>query len=179
MGTNERRIRIWAALAAVAALIAIEIVLRPNLWCYTNLTLRPNVLPTRLIRSAIKFASGHAAPAVMEDAQGIVHGGRDPAVFVWFRTDDQGLRYILQEFGGPDVTVEVLDMEVFRAVPSGWFRFAGMKHWQEKLGVHIYDPSTIRSARVLVRNSHSFDPSYYLLIDEEQLTVYILAIPHT
>ncbi len=179
MGTKERRIRIWAALAAVAALTAMEIALRPNLWCYTNLTLRPNVLPTRLIRSAIKFASGHAAPAMMEDAQGIVCGGRDPAVFVRFRTDDQGLQYVLQEFGGPDAVVEVLDMEVFRSVPSGWHMFAGVTHWQAELGVHIYDPSTIRSARVLIRNSYSFDPSYYLLIDEEQHTIYIWAMPHT
>ncbi len=175
---GKRRIRVGVGLAAVAALIVLEIVLRPPLWYYTNFTLRPNVLPARLIRSAIRFSSGHAAPAVMEDAQGMVHGGRDPSVFVRFRTDDQGLRYILQEFGGWNVAVEVLDMEVFRSVPSGWHMFAGEMVSQKKLGVRIYDPTTIRSARVLIRNSYSFNPSYYLLIDEEQHTVYMLAIPH-
>jgi hypothetical protein len=116
---------------------------------------------------------------MMEDAQGIVHGGRDPAVFVRFRTDDHGLQYVLQEFGGPDVAVEMLDEDVLRCVPSGWFRFASVMNWQKKLGVQVYDPSTIHSAKVLMRQSPTgFDPTWYLLIDEPQHAVYILAIPH-
>ena len=174
---KKHKIRTAAGIAGVAAVLVIGLALRPPLWCYTNFTLRPNVLPTRLIRSAIRFASGHAAPAIMDDAQGIIHGGRDPAVFVRFRTDDDGLQYVLQEFGGAAAAVEVLDMEVFRSVRSGWPVFVLVMGWQEKLGVHIYDPSTIRSARILTHRS-DFGPRYYLLIDEEQHTVYLLAWPH-
>lgn len=171
--TNRRNCR-RAGLAAVAALMLVALILRPPLWYYTDFTFHPHLLPTRLIKPALRFCSGHDAPAMLKEAQGIVQGGRDPAVFVRFRTDDQGLRYIVQEFGRPGAPVKLLDMEVVHEI--GWPVFTTMLSWQRELGVDVYDPPTIRSARVLTCESPGgLGPTSYVLIDEEQHTVYILA----
>ena len=174
MRMEKRRIRliVGVGLAAIATLM----VLRPPLSYYTNFGLRPKVLPARVIRSAIRFASGHDAPAVMEDAQGIISGGREPGFFLRFRTDDQGLQYILEEFGGRHAPVEVTGEEALR---FGYLPFDMAVPWQNELGIRIFDPSTIHSGRILTRHSSSLDPAYTVLIDDRQHTVYILARPYS
>ncbi len=165
-----------AGLAAVAALIVLEIILRPNLWCYIQFTLHPHVLPPRLIRSAIKLSTGHNAPAKMEDARGIIQGGREPSFFIGFRTDDDGLRYVLQEFGGWSVATEVLNGEELRS-RCGWNEFAGPLRWQKELGVLIYDQDSIHSGTLLTCHSSSLEPSYTIVIDEQHRAVYFWAMP--
>jgi hypothetical protein len=168
------RIRAGVRLAAVAALIVLGLVLRPPLWCYCQFTWHRHVLPTRLIRSAIKFSTGHDAPAKMEDGRGIIQGGREPSFFIGFRTDDEGLRYILREFGEGS-TIEVLDEEKLRC---GWHAFAGPVHWQKELGVQIYDQDTIHAGKLLTCLSvGGLDPGYTIVIDEQHGAVYIWAMP--
>ena len=175
MKMGKRKIRTGVGLAAVGALIVLALILRPTLWCYINFTLRPRVLPPRLTRSAVRFSTDHDAPAKMEDARGIIQGGREPSFFMGFRTDDEGLRYVLQEFGGWDVAIEVLDEEKLR---SGWNAFAGSAYWRQKeLGVQIYDQNTIQSGKLLTRHSNGFDPGYTIVVDEQHRAVYISAHP--
>ena len=173
---KKHKIYAAAVIAGVGALIVLETVLRPPLWYYTNLTLHPRVLPTRLIRSAVRFSTGHDAPAKMEDARGIIQGGREPSFFIGFRTDDEGLRYVLQEFGGWRVATEMLDGEELRS-RCGWNEFAGPLRWQKELGVLIYDQDTIHSGKLLTCHSSSLDPSYTIVIDEQHDAIYLWAIP--
>ena len=95
--------------------------------------------------------------------------------FIGFRTDDDGLRHVLQEFGGFGVKAEVLDEEKLR---SGWNAFVGVLSWQKELGVQIYDQDSIHSGRLLsVRFPSADDPSYTIVIDDQRRHVYILAVP--
>ncbi len=171
---EKRRIRVCVGLAAIAAVIVLALILRPPLWCYVQFSWHRHVLPTRLIRSAIRFSTGHEAPARVEEGQGIVQGGREPSFFIGFRTDDEGLRYILKEFG-EDSAIEVLDEEKLR---SGWNAFAGWLHWQKELGVQIYDQDTIHSGKLLTCNSvGGLDASYTMVVDEQHGAVYLWALP--
>ncbi len=171
---GKHRVRIYIGLAIAAALIMLALALRPPLWCYTQLSWGPHVLPTRLIRSAVKYSTGHEAPAKMEDARGIIQGSREPSFFIGFRTDAEGLQYVLKEFGA-DSTVEVLDEEKLRC---GWNAFAGYLHWQKELGVQIYDQNNIHSGKLLrCSPASSLDPGYTIVVDDEHRAVYLWAMP--
>ena len=176
MKKRKMYVTIGIGLACVAAVTVLILALRPPLSYYTNFKWGRHSLPTRLVRAAIRFASGHDAPAVMEDAQGIISGGREPCFFLRFRTDDSGLQYVLEQFGGRDAPVEVTGEETLR---FGRLRFDMAVRWQNELGVTIFDPSTIHSGMMLTHYSGSFDPAYTVLIDDRQHTVYILARPYS
>jgi len=153
------------------------LVLRPPLWYYTSFARHPRLLPSRLVKPALRFATGRDLPPEVESMAGIVQGGRDPSIFVRFRTDDAGVQHVLREFGGPDTTSEVLGDGSLR---SGWNAFFVPSQWQEQLEVRLYDQDKIHSARLITRISiggQDFDPGYVVLIDDENREVYIYAHP--
>ncbi len=163
-----------AGLAAMGAVLVLALILRPPLWCYWQFTLHRHVLPTRLIRSAIRFSTGHDAPAKVEDGRAIVQGGREPSFFIGFRTDAEGLRYVLKEFG-EDAAMEELDEEMLRA---GWKPYMFPLLWEKELGIRIYDQNNVHSGKLLTCQSMGgLEPGYAMVIDEQHGAVYLWAAP--
>jgi hypothetical protein len=158
------------------AFLALWIKLRPPLWYFTQ-TYTPRELPKRLIDPAFKRITKHSLPLPLrtEELRAIHHGGRDPAIFVSFVTDSNGMSYIKEiftEIGG----------EGFEPIPSYILRgvtvldlFPIIKQYEEHLGINIVDKESIKSALKYERRSSSNLCHYRIIIDIERNKVYIKA----
>ena len=83
---------------------------------------------------------------------------------------------------GKAVVVAALVLTVLYLIlrPPLWCytNFALGLHWQEEANLQIYDQNTVHSGKLLIRNSAgSLEPSYEILIDDRQNTIYLYAMP--
>ncbi len=161
---------------AVAVIFGLTVWLavRPPLWRYTGwIPLGgPRVLPTRLVRSAVRLVAGHELPAYAKDVGAIIFSGRDvTTVFVRFHTDEAGVQEMLRWFG--EGAVGTRSSKLDQQQLSQWDGFDLLSEWQKKLGLVLYDRSAIDSATLLVPRALS--PVRAMLIDDQKNIVYLYA----
>lgn len=158
----------WCLRLAVAgtfiAFLYLWMTLRPPLWYYQQ-SGRPQELPRRLIRPAFRKIAGWDLPAKSEELRAQFHGGRDPAIFVRFQTDSEGISRI-----GEHVAPFRAEFEPFSGTPG----FYIVSQWEEESGVRILDQRVIESGLRL----KYYEPgalSFEIVVDTQRNTVQIWA----
>ncbi|MHC4329484.1 MAG: hypothetical protein ACYSWW_15330 [Planctomycetota bacterium] len=127
---------VLAAAVAVTALMYLWMAFRPPLWYYRDVLVTPHELPTRLVRPAFRSITGRDIPRTAEGLRAVFGGGRDPSIFVRFRTDSEGVSHIREQLapsGG--------EFEPFSGTPQ----FHIVSSWQERFGIRILDRRVIES----------------------------------
>lgn len=144
----------------------------PPLWYYNNFK-GPCELPTRLIRQAFQDVTDREMPQKADGLRAIYSGGREPSIFVRFETGSEGIAYILEKFGGRGVKINTFDADSKKR--HSVLHVHGMlSYYQEKSGIHIFDWKDVKSGLEL-KYSAGIQPSYEIVIDEQQNSVYIFA----
>ncbi len=181
---NKRRLCICFVAAGLVILLVLAIAYlceHPPLFYYVNFT-DLQELPTRLIRTAFQAVADRDLPEKADGLRAIFSGGRESAIFVRFKTDSDGIAYILETFGGPDVKLETLDADYLRALTASRVTiFSIPSRWQEKIGINIFDQKSIESGRRLEYVpgiGNGIAPGYSIFIDDQRSTVYILCYLH-
>ena len=172
---NFRIILIVASLVILSGLAIAYWCKHPPFFYYRQFTSSPHELPTRLIRRAYRVVTNRDLPEKVDDLHAIFTGGREPAIFVRFKTDSSGIAYILEAFDGPDVKSETLDKNRLREwTASRVSIFPTPSLWQKEIGVNIFDQESIESGR-LIEFMPGSDPApgYRIFIDDQGNTVYI------
>jgi hypothetical protein len=108
----------------------------PPLWYYQNFVTAPREIPTRLARSAFLMVAGEDLPEKAEGLRAAFSGGRNPSVFVRFRTDASGIAYIKEQIAPTNAV-----FEPFYGTPS----FHIVSSWERVLGIRIIDRRIIES----------------------------------
>jgi len=143
------------------------------IWYYVDWCTRLREVPTKLIRSTFKYVTNRELPEKTDGLRAIYCGGREPAIFVRFETDSEGVAYILEKFGGRGVETNTFDVDSKKR--HSVLHVHGMlSYYQEKIGVHIFDWKDIKSGLEL-KYSAGIQPSYEIVIDEQHKTIYIFA----
>lgn len=132
-------------------------------------------LPTSKIRKTFLMIAERELPKKADGLRALLGGGREPVIFVRFKTDSEGIAYIIETFGGPPVESRTLNadfLKILRGFPYGIFPLA--VQWEEKKGVCIFDRESIESARILEYPvGHVTRLGYKILIDDKRNTVYM------
>ncbi len=180
---NKRRLCICfvaAGLVILSVLATAYFCKHPPLFYYVHFT-DTKELPTRLIRTAFQAVTDHDLPEKAEGLRAIFSGGREPSIFVRFKTNSNGIAYILGTFGGAGVELETLDADFLRALTASRASiFSIPSRWQEKIGVNIFDQESIESGRQIkyIPGPGTIAPGYRIFIDDQQSTVYIFSWLH-
>ena len=164
-------------LFAVVALLALGGILTSNSaavrW-YVIVTLKPRELPARLIRPCFREITNRDLPRTIEDARALFLGGVDPAIFVKFRTDSEGIKFICDVFGKPWADIKAVDSGWIRGLTeSGAHIFYIPFQWEEKTGIHLFAQDTIESGRMLEYLGPPGTGGYTVFLDDSKSTVYI------
>jgi len=136
---------------------------------------RKRELPTGEIRPTFVRLTGHDLPQKADDLRAIYEGGRNAGIFARFTTDEEGLEYVASTFRGKRGTETAFSGDEWAAMRSSApAMFTGPTFWQMRLGVSLFDPNSIGSARLLksgpIKRVH-----YEILIDDSHETVYVYA----
>jgi hypothetical protein len=136
---------------------------------------RTRELPTQEIRPTFVRLARHDLPGKADGLRAIYQGGRDAGIFARFTTDDEGIDYVASTFCGKRGTDNALSADEWTAKNSpASTLFTGPTFWQQRLGVSLFDPDSIESARVL-KSGPIKRTRYEILIDDSHKTVYIYA----
>ena len=103
---TKRKLHIGLTAAIILLLIVTFTVLwkRPPLLLYIQLT-TPHRLPARLSGRAFNYLSGRRLPEKTEHLDALFIGGREPFLFIRFKTDSVGIERIIEQFGGQGADV--------------------------------------------------------------------------
>ena len=132
-------------------------------------------LPKHEIRRKFEVVTGYKLPRFAGNVRAIFWDSRDPAIFVTFTTDAEGIAYMRRTFGGPSVKQQILSNEQLRAwALSGWQPFVPLSDAEEKLGISLFQLESLTSA-LWLQQEPQFDvqPGYDILIDLEGNVVYM------
>jgi hypothetical protein len=177
MGKRRRYIVSILTPLLVASGLTVVLLSRPApLWWYTQV---PGVrdLPLDLVGPAFEFATGRELPIERRDMRGIFKGGLDPAIFVQFRTDSRGVRYVIDAFGGTGVESVTFGTDGTDRPPTALGEvFPVISCWQEGRRLYTFDRDLVVSGRLLRCGAGPSRPDgYAVFIDERDNTVYIFA----
>jgi hypothetical protein len=158
------------AVGIAFALLYLWIVVHPPLWYYQQVG-KPQELPQRLIRPAFRKIAGWYLPIESKELRALFHGGRDPAIFVRFQTDSEGISHIREQIapkGG--------EYKTFSGSLSSYFYI--ISQWEDWSGIHILDQPDIKSGFGLEYSDYQWDStvSIKILIDSQHNKVYIRGI---
>ena len=148
---------------------------RPPLLYYANVV-HWQELPVRLIRPAFRHVVGRNLPKRADGLRAIFLGGREPAIFVRFKTGSDGMRYVLETFetNGAWETFDKDRLQFMNTNDVGVFPTLSLV--QRDAGVILFDQHSVKSGRML---SGCFDaqkgPSYRVFVDDRDSTLYIVA----
>ena len=179
---KKRRLCIFLIAACLVILISLTIAKlykNPPLCYYTQFSLSPKELPTRLIRRAFRIVTNHELPQRADGLRAIFHGGREPAIFVRFQTDSDGIAYICEVFGKTAMKAETFNADFLKVLTaSNVSIFPIPSRWQDEIGVYIFEQELIKTGREfryipVPGTGTSEKPGYRVLIDDEHNTVYI------
>lgn len=170
MSKSKLRIGFLTACLVIFLVLAITYLHEyPPLLYYIQLT-SWHELPIRLIRPAFQHVADSELPRKTEGLRALFQGGREPAIFVRFETDSDGIAYILETFCGSGVRKETFDADKLRLMnSSGLELFITLSLVQEQVGVCLFDQDLIESGCILE------GPMYKIFIDDMNNTVYINA----
>jgi hypothetical protein len=103
---------------------------------------------------------------------------REPAIFVRFQTDSEGVEYILEAFGGSDEILRTFDADHMKALTeANVILFFYPSRWQDELGICLFDQNSIESGRMLKGLTGSVGSKVYtstIFIEDKTNIVYIL-----
>ncbi len=125
-----------------------------------------------------EMVTGRRLPGSAKNLRAVFWRSRDPAIFVVFETDAEGVAYVKRVFGGPSVKAETLDEARLKAwALSGWQPFWPLSAAEKKLQIRLFDLESLKSALWLQQiGEHGGPPGYDVLIDFEKSIVYIKAL---
>jgi len=167
---RHKRLICLVALFVTIVLLYLWISLRPPLWYYTQVTLTPRELPTRLVRPAFRWITEWDLPSKAEKLRAIFHGGRDPSIFVRFQTDSKGISYIREQLNEQLAPVSV-EFEPF----TGNLDFVIVSQWQNRFGLDVLDRQSIESG-LRFRHVVVSGVSYNIIIDTQHNNLHMHAV---
>jgi hypothetical protein len=126
------------------------------------------------IRPTFLSLTKRELPGKADNLRAIFQASREPRIFVRFETNSEGIKYILQEFGGERVISKTLNTDDLRAMKKTNRRLFNnsLSKWQNETGLDLFDQDAIESCRVLEYHGYR---GYKVLIDDQKNTVYIFA----
>lgn len=121
--------------------------------------------------------TGHELPQRADGLRGLFYWHREPAIFVRFKTDAEGISYILKTFGGPGLKLKRLDPETLKYMKAAHFQvFIGWHDIQQSLGVRLFDLDTVESGLLLDQTGRlNWQLGYRILVDDQKRIVYMAA----
>ena len=176
---SKRRLCIYFVIAGFVILLCLTITHLREHPPYVFYKLFPGLheLPTRWIRPIFRDLTKQIElPKKTESLRAIYYSSSEPAIFVRFQTDPEGIEYILEKFGGPTAKFETFDADRMKALNAANVAvFFYPSQWQEKLGISLYDQDSIESGRKLTGtvDFKGLD-RYTIFIEDQRNTVYIL-----
>jgi len=145
-----------------------------TIFCMNQRT-KPRELPIKLIRPIFWQITKIELPEKADGLRAVFFPGRPPEIFIKFRTDSDGIGYILQRFGGPGSDLEPYDkdkIEYMKQMGLGIFNRESL--YQKELVLHICDPNSIKSGWTLYnRKMIGEDAAYAIFVDDQNNTVYV------
>lgn len=169
------RLSIGLALLGLLVLSALAIA---GMWRWLT-TPHIRELPAEAIGRTFEMVARHPLPQYVDEIRAVFWDSRDPAIFVKFRTNPQGIAYMIQTFGEPGTDYELLSPDDLTSlVMSGWEPFFPLSLAQEQLGISLFNVHSLRSVHVLERNEN-FEQgvcAYTVIIDDESSTVYMYVL---
>lgn len=146
---NKSRRWLLLALAPVVVLLILLFIAIGLIWQQIDNAPAIQLLPAK-IRPTFRVIAERELPQKADGLRAILGGGREPAIFVRFETDSEGIAYIVETFGGPPVESWTLNPDLLRNLKASHMSvFHIPSLWEQKMGVHIFDPESIESARIL------------------------------
>ena len=166
---RNKRLICLVALFVTIVLLYLWISFKPPLWYYTQVTLTPRELPTRLVRPAFRWITEWDLPSKTEKLRAIFHGGRDPSIFVRFQTDSKGILYIKEQLAEQLAPFRG-EFEPFTGIPE----FVIVSQWQNKFGLDVLDRHPIESG-LRFRYVVVSGVCYNIIIDTQRNNLYMRA----
>jgi hypothetical protein len=109
-------------------------------------------------------------PERTENLRAMFRGGREPAIFVRFETDSEGIEYVLKTFDKSGLRTKKInaDSKLSNII------FLSPFSWQKEIGVEMFDldKDPVESGFKIENNPHTA-PNFELVIDSQRNTVYI------
>jgi hypothetical protein len=174
-GCMQKR-RLYLAICAVAVLTLIGIFAFKAVQGYFIASLKPRELPHELIRRCFREITDRELPSETDDLKALFHGGVDPAIFVRFRTNSDGINFICNSFVKSETTIKVVDPNWMRALTEGGGHIFYIPfQWEQRVGIRVFDQERIESAKVLEYLGPPGTGGYKILIDNKRNVVYIHA----
>lgn len=171
---RKPKLYIYFVIAGLVILLGLAIALlykNPPYLYYAQFT-SPHELPTRLIRTTFYRLARHELPQKADGLRAIFTGGRDQTIFVIFRTDSEGLAYILEKFSGPGVQSITYNRDLEYPPASGWAILPELSRAQKALGICIFDQDSFKSGRLLFEPGNPRgQPGYRIFINDQTRTV--------
>ena len=176
---SKRRLNTCVVAGCAALLLGLLVAYlyeQPPLFFYAS-TVRWHVLPERLIRPAFRYVVRKDLPRRADDLQAIFRGGRAPVIFLRFKTDSDGMAYILKTFE-KNGTWETFDEDSLQFMNANDISvFPTLPLIQKEMGIVLFDQRAVKSGR---RLSGCFDtqqgPDYGIFIDDRDGMLYIAAM---
>ena len=160
--------------------ISITLLRASPLYPYYNLFPRLHELPTRRIRPIFyNMTEQIELPNKADNLRAIIKSGIDPAFFVRFHTDSEGIEYILKKFSGPTANLKTYDAGLMKALNEAneALFFYYPSRLQEKLGICLFDQDSIESGRLLEGSLGSMRQVWYtIFIEDKNNNVYIFIL---
>ena len=177
---DKRRLYIYIVVAVflISLGLAINHIYTKLLWSHPP---DPHELPTRRIRSIFcDMTEQIELPNKTDDLRAIFESGIDPAIFVRFQTDSEGIEYILDKFGGSTANLKTFDAGLMKALNEAnealFFYYPSI--WQEKLGICLFDQDSIESGRLLKGSLGSRNQVGYTIFIEDKNNIVYMFIWH-
>jgi len=168
----------YVAICAVA-LLASMVILAFRPWAirwYFAVSLKPRELPRELIRPYFRRITDRELPSETDGLKAIFHGGVDPAIFVRFETNADGINFIYSSFVKAETDVQVVDPHWMRAFTEGRGHIFYIPfQWEQKAGVRLFEQEHIESGRILEYIGPPGTGGYKVFIDDKKNVVYIHA----
>jgi len=145
----------------------------------------PHEVPPREVKLRFHQVADQKLPKSAAHLRAIVNSGRATAILVRFETDRQGQDEVVAMFAEQGAVFRELDPSELAELnqPSSPL-FSDARAWQDDLGIDLYVPAAIRSARVWDGTlkmpppgpGHTdYDVLYQVLINPDSSVVYIFA----
>ena len=169
---HRRKLVVAIIVGAAVVLTLLDLLMSHHvaLWWLFCLTAEPRELPQKLISPCFEEIAGHPLPQKARDVKALFIGARDPAIFVRFRTDPEGIKYVVKVFCTHGAKPEAISSDYLDGMmENGISLFIVPSQWEERLGIRLFGREAIETGRLIKGRGHT------IFIGDETNTIYIHA----